>query len=180
MMERPDLEKLAVIRYPDPLLKKPSVEITEVDSFLDELVCRMAELMEQERGMGLAGPQVGLNYRIVIGNPTMEPGKYEVLINPVILKREGRLIGQEGCLSVPGVFANVKRAERVVVRAMRPSGETVEFEAEGLPARLWQHEIDHLDGALFVDRLSTAARILIRNSLKELERAYERDSNSGG
>ena len=179
MNNYPDLDKLSILRYPDPVLAKPSVPVEKVDSFFGELTARMAELMEKERGMGLAGPQVGLNYRIVIGNPTLEPGKYEVLINPVILKRDGKAVAQEGCLSVPGVFANVKRAEHVVVRATLPNGETVEFEADGLPARLWQHEIDHLDGALFVDRLSTAARILIRNSLSELERAHERDRDSG-
>ena len=127
----------------------------------------------------MAAPQVGLNCRFIIGNPTMEPGKYETLINPVILKRDGKVADQEGCLSVPGVFANVKRAEHVVVRATLLNGKTVEFEAEGLPARLWQHEIDHLDGALFVDRLSTAARILIRNSLRELERVHELNRDFG-
>ena len=179
MQDHPDLKTLSILRYPDPTLRRTSVAIEEINSFLDEMAARMAELMQDEQGVGLAAPQVGWHYRFVVANPTMEPGKFEAVMNPVIIEREGKVVDQEGCLSVPGVFAKVRRAERVRVRASRINGETIEFEAEGFPARLWQHEVDHLEGALFVDRLSPATRILVRDSLKELERIHREKLDSG-
>ena len=96
MDEYPDLKSLHILRYPDPLLREHSREIDRVDSFLDEMAARMAELMQGEKGMGLAAPQVGWQYRMVIGNPTLEPGKFEVLVNPVIIERWGKVAGEEG------------------------------------------------------------------------------------
>jgi len=173
MRDYPDIKSLRIRRYPDPVLRRPSDEVREVSSFLDELAARMAELMNEEKGIGLAAPQVGWNYRMVVANPTLEPGRWEAVINPVIISKDGRTVEQEGCLSVPGVYAKVRRAERVRVRAQRLNGETIEFEAEGLPARLWQHELDHLEGALFLDRLSAASRILVRKALKDLEQRLQ-------
>ncbi len=178
MNDYPDLKTLHILRYPDPVLRRSCEEVRDVNSFLDEMVARMSELMQEEKGIGLAAPQVGWNYRLIVANPTMAPGKFEVLINPVIVRRVGRLAAEEGCLSVPGVFAKVRRAEKVTVRGMRLNGETVEYEAEGLPARLWQHEVDHLEGALFVDRISLAGRILIRSNLRDLERRFARQQDA--
>ena len=172
MEDYPDLKSLHILHYPDPLLREQSQTIREINSFLDEMVARMAELMQDEKGVGLAAPQVGWRFRMVVANPTMEPRKVEALINPVIVKRWGNVVGDEGCLSVPGIFAKVKRAERILIRGTRLDNSAVEFEAEGFPARLWQHELDHLEGSLFVDRIGPTSKILIRNSLRELEQQY--------
>jgi len=180
MQDYPDLTKLRILRYPDPMLHKHAEEIREVNSFLKEMTARMAELMQEEKGIGLAAPQVGWRFRLALVNPTMEPGKFEPFLNPVIIERKGKVLGEEGCLSVPGVFAKVKRAEKVRVRATRLDGETVEFESEGLAARLWQHELDHFEGTLFVERLGPATRILIKDSLSELERRYVEKAASPG
>lgn len=158
-----------ILRYPDPLLRRQCEPVKEISTFLDEMAACMAELMQAERGIGLAAPQVGWRFRMAVLNPALEPGKFEAVINPAIIKREGKVLEEEGCLSVPGVFANVRRAERVRVRATRLNGETVEFDAEGLAARLWQHELDHFDGTLFVDRLSTGSKILVQGALRDLE-----------
>lgn len=171
-MKYPKLEKLHILHYPDPRLRLKAEDLAKADAFLKELSERMAELMYGERGIGLASPQVGLSMRfIVLGDPAQE-GKYEAFINPVILSKEGQQVGEEGCLSVPGVWAKVKRAEKVIVRATRLNGETVEMAAEGFVARAWQHEIDHLDGGLFVDRVGPAGRIVIAGKLRDMEQGF--------
>ena len=167
-VQYPDLKTLRVLRYPAPALREHAARIKEINTFLRELSERMSELMRQEKGVGLAATQVGWPFRFMLINTTAEPGKVETFINPVILAKRGKLFEEEGCLSVPGVFAKVHRAEIVTVRATLPSGETVEMEAQGLIARAWQHEIDHLDGTLFVDRLSPAAKIVIEPKLQEM------------
>ena len=172
MSKRPDLKTLHVLHYPNPALREVSKQIAEINSFLGEMSARMAEVMQEEKGVGLAAPQVGWPFRLTVINPTLEPGKCETYINPVIIHREGKMVGDEGCLSVPGVFAKVRRAEKVRVRATLLRGETVEFDAEGLAARMWQHEMDHFEGALFLDRIGPAAKILLRRSLRDLEARY--------
>jgi peptide deformylase len=171
-MKYPKLEKLHILHYPDPRLRVKAGDLEKADSFLKELSDRMAELMYGERGIGLASTQVGLTFRfVVLGSPD-EPGKYEAFINPVILSKEGQQVAEEGCLSVPGVWAKVKRAEKVVVRATRLNGEQVELQAEGFLARAWQHEIDHLEGGLFVDRVGPASRIVLAGKLREMEQKF--------
>jgi len=167
-VQYPDLKTLHVLRYPSPALREHAAQIAEINSFLREMSDRMAELMREEKGIGLAATQVGWPFRFVLINTTPEPGKIETFINPVILSKRGKLFEEEGCLSVPGLFAKVRRAEIVTVRATLPSGETVEMEAQGLVARAWQHELDHLDGTLFVDRLSPTAKIVIEPKLQEM------------
>jgi len=169
----PDLKKLRIVHYPAPVLRQHADRIGEVNQFLDEMAARMTELMRREEGVGLAAPQVGWPFRFVIVNTTLAPGGEQAFVNPVIVRRQGRMLEQEGCLSVPGIFAKVRRAEKVCVRATLVNGEEVELEAKGLAARAWQHELDHLDGALFVDRLSPATKILIAPRLRDLERAYQ-------
>jgi peptide deformylase len=175
-VQYPDLKTLHVLRYPAPALREHAAQIAEINSFLSEMSDRMAELMREEKGIGLAATQVGWPFRFVVLNTTSEPGKAETFINPVILSKRGKLFEEEGCLSVPGVFAKIRRAEIVTVRAMLPSGETVEMEAQGLVARAWQHELDHLDGTLFVDRLSPTAKIVIEPQLQEMA---EREGKKG-
>ena len=172
MLKRPRLETLRILQYPDPRLREEAKPIKELDGYLKELAHRMDELMKEAGGVGLAATQVGLGIRVIIMNPTPEPDKVETYINPVILSKEGRVMEEEGCLSLPGIFSKVRRSERVRVRAQLPNGETIEMEADGLAARAWQHEIDHLDGGLFVDRIGPAARIILRNKLKTLEEDF--------
>ena len=179
MKKYPDLKTLQILEYPDPKLREHARRIAEINAFLQEMSERMAELMRESSGMGLAATQVGWPFRFVVLAPNPEEERVETYVNPVILSREGKTVQQEGCLSVPGVLAKVRRAQRVRVRATRADGETVEMEAEGLLARAWQHEIDHLEGGLFVDRLSPAARILVRGRLRELEAGYPRRRKPG-
>ena len=168
-MKYPKLEKLHILHYPDPRLREHAENMRKIDSFLKELAGRMNELMDEAQGVGLAAPQLGCPFRLVVLNTEREPGHGRAFINPVIVAREGRELGEEGCLSVPGVWAKVRRATKVRVRALTPEGEEVEMEAEGLLARAWQHELDHLEGGLFVDRIGTAARIMLSSRLRELE-----------
>jgi peptide deformylase len=167
-VQYPDLKTLRVLRYPAPALREHAARIKEINSFLREMSDRMTELMRQEKGVGLAATQVGWPFRFVVINTTSEPGKVETFINPVIIAKRGKLFEEEGCLSVPGLFAKVRRAEIVTVRATLPTGETVEMEAQGLVARAWQHELDHLDGTLFVDRLTPTAKLIIEPKLQEM------------
>lgn len=170
--KRPKLETLRILQYPDPRLREQAAEIKEIDSFLKELAHRMDELMKEAGGVGLAATQVGLGIRFIVMNPTPEVDTVQTFINPVILTKDGRAVEEEGCLSLPGIFTKVRRAARVRVRAQMPDGETVEMDADGLAARAWQHEIDHLEGGLFVDRIGPAARIILRNKLKTLEEDF--------
>jgi len=174
MSSYPDLGKLRILHYPDPRLRERARAVREVNRFLQEMAERMAELMLEAQGIGLAATQVGWPYRFVILKPSPESDEIQALVNPVILTRQGRVMEAEGCLSLPGVFAKVRRAERVRVRAALPDGTPVEIEAEGLAARAWQHELDHLEGTLFVDRLGPAAKIAVSGRLRELERMYRR------
>ena len=167
-VQYPDLKTLHILRYPAPALREHAARIREINSFLGELSHRMAELVREEKGVGLAATQIGWPFRFILINTTGEPEKVQAFINPVILARRGKLFEEEGCLSVPGVFAKVRRAEIVTVRAMLPSGETVQMEAQGLVARAWQHELDHLDGTLFVDRLNPTAKLIVEPKLQEM------------
>ena len=122
MLKRPKLETLRILQYPDPRLREQAAEIKQIDSFLKELSHRMDELMKEAGGVGLAATQVGLGIRFVVMNPTPEPDKLQVYINPVILAKEGRQAEEEGCLSLPGIFTKVRRSARVRVRAQLPDG----------------------------------------------------------
>lgn len=171
-IERPDISALTILRYPDKRLRIRAADLPGVDGFIGEIAHRMGELMLAKEGIGLAATQVGWPYRVVVVNPTLEPGKNMALVNPILVEREGRIEEEEGCLSVPGIRASVVRAERAKVRATLLTGEQVEFEVEGLASRLIQHELDHLEGRLFVDRVPTAARNLVKRRLKDLARGH--------
>jgi len=178
-MKYPKLERLQILHYPDPHLREKAVDLTDVGNFLKELTERMSELMFGAKGIGLASTQVGWPFRFIVLGSLTEEGKSEGYINPVILSRQGRQVAEEGCLSVPGIWAKVRRAERVRVRATRIDGERIEFDAEGMAARAWQHELDHLEGGLFVDRVGPAARIVIAGRLREMEEHYVPPDDEG-
>ena len=169
-LENIDLSALTITRYPAGVLAQPTRLVEVFDEKLAALTRRMFELMYQAKGVGLAGTQVGLSLRLFVANPNGAPGEGEaVYVNPRILSMDGSAVGEEGCLSVPGIQVKIKRATRVTIRAQDLSGKEFEQTGEGLLARIFQHETDHLDGTLVVNRMSVVARLANRRTLKELE-----------
>jgi len=170
-----DLPRLRIVKYPDPVLRRPCEEVVDFDQDLRALAERMFTLMYQARGVGLAAPQVGVPIRLFVFNPTGEPGENEnVCINPRLLGQEGLVVEEEGCLSLPNVICKVRRFAQVTLEAQDLQGAAQEFKAEGLPARILQHELDHLNGVLLIDRMSPVAKLANRRALRDLEEAYER------
>jgi peptide deformylase len=157
---------LKVRKYGDPVLRRRAAEVREITPEIDKTIADMIETMYDEAGIGLAAPQVGISLRLmVIGHDQgREP---RVLVNPVIVGRGGQLTAEEGCLSIPGVFAQVTRAEWVDVEAKDVDGQPVKVHGRGLLARVLQHEIDHLDGVLFIDHLDPVARDRIKRRIKK-------------
>ena len=145
---------LPILRYPDPRLHTVAAPVGRVDDEIRRLIADMAETMYEAPGIGLAATQVDVHKRIVVIDVSEDKSGLMALINPEILERSGEQVCEEGCLSVPGIYEKVSRAERVKVRALNEKGESFEFEADGLLAVCVQHEIDHLDGKVFVEDLS--------------------------
>lgn len=157
--------------YPDKVLRRPAGEIdpSRVDEEVARLASGLLQTMYAGRGVGLAGPQVAVPLRMITVDPEPEKQNGTVMLNPVIVARSGRRIDEEGCLSVPDIRGKVQRSGRVSVEYVTLEGEKTGLEAEGMLARILQHEIDHLDGILFIDRLSPAGKLAIRQALKRLE-----------
>jgi len=161
---------LDILVYPDPALKRKSLPVTKLSEDVVSLLDGMAQAMRDADGVGLAAPQVGKNIRvIVIDMPLPEEDKREFyeLINPEIVSSRGFQIGEEGCLSVPGFFANIRRKEHVRVSALDRRGNRFTIDADGMLSRVLQHEIDHLDGILFFDRLGKLKRDLLVKQINE-------------
>lgn len=165
---------LNVLKFPDERLRTVAVPIKVVDSRVQQIVDDMFDTMHEEKGVGLAATQVDIHERIVVMDVSEDQNEPHVLINPEIIRKEGTIISEEGCLSVPNNYAKVERAERVTVRALNRDGEQYEMDAEGLLARCIQHELDHLEGKLFVDYLSPLKRQRIK---KKLEKELRYQSN---
>ncbi|HEB76045.1 MAG TPA: peptide deformylase [Nitrospirae bacterium] len=155
---------LEIKKYPDPVLKRKALSVEEVDGALQRLIDDMIETMYAAPGIGLAAPQVGESKRVIVVHVKLKEEEHPliVLLNPEIIERDGKVVSEEGCLSVPGYVSNIERAAAVRVRGLDREGRSVEIEAEGLLARALQHEIDHLDGLLFVDRMSPIKREFFR------------------
>lgn len=156
--------------YGDPILRQKAEPVSASTAETRKLVEAMFECLYREAGVGLAAPQVGLSQRLFIvdvGEEDAERVK-RAFVNPVIVERSGTMVGEEGCLSIPGLRADVKRAARIVVEATDENGAPFRLEAEGLLSRAIQHETDHLDGILFVDRLSAIHRKLMEGKLKKV------------
>lgn len=164
-----------IVKYPDHVLSKPGEPVTEFDEDLNTLVEEMFESMYAAHGIGLAAPQIGLSKRLTVidVNFKKDPADKLVLINPEIVEREGKQFEEEGCLSLPEIREKVTRAAKVKVRAQNVAGEWFEVEGEELLARALQHEIDHLDGILFLDRLSRLKRELVVRKIKKLQKNGE-------
>ena len=167
------LDKLTVIHYPDPRLRKPCAPVTRFDADLAAFATRMLELMHAGRGVGLAAPQVGVLKRMFVMNHTDDPKDDMVLINPEIRDMHGSREAEEGCLSLPEVYVHVRRASRCRVVAQDVRGEPFEREGEDLLGRIWQHETDHLNGILILDRMGPSERIATKKRLTELEAEYK-------
>jgi len=167
---------LRIITYPDPKLRKKSTPVKKINADIEKLLDDMAETMYDAPGVGLAAPQVGFNLRIcIIDVSPKEENSHGLieLINPMIISSQGVQIEEEGCLSIPGFACEVKRKAKVRVRAINRGGEPFEMEGTGLLARAFQHEIDHLDGVLFIDRLSKLRRELLK---KKIEKALGKEA----
>lgn len=173
---------LQIVKYPHPALRYASRPVTRIDDDLRAIVREMFTLMYEARGVGLAANQVALPFRFFILNITADPEQKDqelVFINPEIVKRRSAVEDEEGCLSLPGLYADVRRAKKIKVRAFNLAGDPVEIEAEELLGRAIQHEIDHVDGRLFIDHLGPLARHSIKGPLKAFEKEF-REAQAGG
>ncbi len=164
------MAKLPVLHFPDPRLRKKAVAITSIDEAIRELAHDMLETMYHEGGIGLAATQVDIQKRLVVMDLSEERNDPVFLINPEILASEGKEEMQEGCLSVPDFYDTVQRAERIRFRYQALDGEVIERDADGLLAVCVQHEIDHLNGKLFIDYLSPLKRQRIKKKLEKQEK----------
>ncbi len=159
-----------IVLYPDPVLRRPALPVERFDAELEQLISDLAETMYAAPGVGLAAPQVGVELRVAVVDPS--PGtsesKLHVLVNPTIVDSEGRQSGDEGCLSIPGLTDRVDRPESIRIAGFTLAGEPVALAASGFLARAFCHEIDHLDGILFFDRLTGLRKELAQRRLRKL------------
>jgi peptide deformylase len=172
--EQPDVDPahLTLVKYPEPVLRKVCAPVADFDDTLARIAARMLAVMHEHNGVGLAGPQIGLGMRLFVCNPTGGPEDDRVYVNPELADLDGFVESEEGCLSIPEVNVMMRRARVVTVAATTVAGEPVRERAEDLLARVWQHEIDHLDGKLIIDHMSEADRLANRRALKQLEEQY--------
>lgn len=171
---------LEIVHYPNPSLRERSEEIHEITDEVRAKVRDMIPLMYADDGIGLAAPQVGWNVRLFVMNLQGEEGCGDelVVINPEIVEKSGQQVGEEGCLSLPGVHGDVVRSQRIVLKGQDLDGNELEIEAEDLAARCFQHENDHLNGILFIDKLSPVEKEKNALVLEDLERAWQERSEA--
>lgn len=165
-------EHLAIVHYPHDVLRQKAEPIAEVTDEVKEVATKMIELMHQAPGVGLAAPQVGLPWRMFVANPTGEEGDDRVYINPELSGAGGgNAARDEGCLSLPNITVEVTRPAEITIRATNLEGKAFEESGGDLLARIWQHEYDHLDGVLIIDKMSPMDRMANKRAIKELEEA---------
>lgn len=167
-----DPATLSIVHYPHPALRKVSRAVTSFDQPLRRLAGRMFELMREDRGVGLAAPQVGINLRIFVINPTGKPEDDRVYVNPELSEPAGEEEAEEGCLSLPEIRVEVVRSRALTMRAQNLDGEYFHEQADGYVARIWQHENDHLDGILLLDKMGPLDKLAARKQLRKLEDAF--------
>ena len=170
------MAKLNILEFPDPRLAKVATAVEDFDKALKKLVEDMTETMYSAHGIGLAATQVNVHKRLLVLDISENQDQPRVYINPQILDQSGEQNHEEGCLSVPGVYANIKRAENVTVRAQDIDGNTFEEQLEGLHAVCVQHEMDHLIGRLFVDYLSPLKRNMVRKKLEKQRKVAAKEA----
>jgi peptide deformylase len=168
---------MEIKKYGDSVLREKSLPVSEITPEIQKIIDEMIGIMYRAPGVGLAAPQIGISQRIIVADPSegKEIGRLLVLINPAIVSAEGEIVAEEGCLSVPDVTAEVKRSSRVIVEGLNRQGRKVQIEGENHLARILQHEIDHLEGVLFIDRLGFFERqMLLRKWRKRHRKSHAR------
>ncbi len=173
---------MKIVQYPHPALRHKADPVTSISKELHLQVGGMLELMYANEGLGLAAPQIATPNRVLVMNFTGDPLQKEqecVAINPVILEMKGSIEDREGCLSFPDVFSRVRRAKSVRVQAYNLKGELYEMHASELIARIWQHEIDHLDGILFIDKMNMLGRLNTRRAIDDFIAAFQKAKEKG-
>ena len=173
---------MKIVEYPHPALRYPARPLTSIDEKVRTQAKQMLELMYKARGLGLAYNQVALPYQLIVINRTADPTQTEaeqVLINPILIERKGSMEGEEGCLSFPELYAKVRRSKTIKARAYNLKGELIEINCSDLPSRLIQHEVDHLHGVLFIDKMGHIARMSSRGAIKDFERKYRKAQERG-
>ena len=173
---------MKLVHYPHPALRHPARPLTSIDKELRLQCGQMIEVMYEARGLGLAATQVALPFQLLVMNITGDPeqkDREEILINPVIVERKGIVEDEEGCLSFPGLYQKIRRAKTLKVQAYDIKGQLVEKVVQDLEARAWQHEIDHLNGVLFIDKMGTIAKLASRGALREFEREFRKAQERG-
>lgn len=173
---------MRIVKYPHPTLRHKSKPLRRVDRELLAIVRQMFDLMYEHNGVGLAANQVDLPYRLFILNPESDDANKDgelVFINPVITQRKGMVEQEEGCLSFPEIYAPVRRPDKITITAYNLAGQEVTYNADGLLARAAQHEYEHLDGVLFIDRLTPTNRLKIKEDLADLELEFQGDRQRG-
>jgi peptide deformylase len=168
-------EPLKIIFWPDPRLRQISKAVKVFNEELRGLSARMFELMRENKGVGLAAPQVGKNIRLFVMNATGEPDADKVYVNPTLFDADGEEEAEEGCLSLPDIRIDVLRNKTMRIAAFDLEGNPFEQIESGFPARVWQHEFDHLNGVMLVDRMGPVAKMANRRILKDLEEKYEKE-----
>lgn len=173
---------LEIVHYPHPVLRHVSKPIRRVDNQLRAWVAEMIDLMYEHEGVGLAANQVALPYRLFVMNPTgdsQQPEEERVIINPVLSRAKGTQVREEGCLSLPGVHADVIRSKSIHLEGYDLEGNEISVDLVDFPARVVQHETDHLDGRLFIDRLAPSVQATLRDLVAEFEIDYESRLETG-
>jgi len=174
---------MQIVPYPHPALAFKSVDVTQIDATLRKIIRQMFDLMYEAKGIGLAANQVGLPFRFFVVNLQARPGLPDeelTFLNPVILRKRGSELGEEGCLSLPGLYGDVRRAEALVVEAFDLNGQAFQMELDDLEARVIQHEHDHLDGIMFTDRMrdeGTSAKLDLE--IPKFIAAYQQAQRAG-
>ncbi len=173
---------MKIVRYPHPALRQRSRPLTSIDNEVRKQAEEMLNLMYEAKGLGLASNQVALPYQMLVINPKADPNEKEfeaVCINPVIVDRKGMQEGEEGCLSFPELFQKVRRPKTVTVECYNLQGEHIRITGSDLLARLLIHEIDHLEGVLFIDKMGTIAKLASRGMIREFEHQFRKAQERG-
>lgn len=165
-----DVERLSLVYYPDPVLRQKAQPIQQITDEVRAVAMRMIQIMHEAPGVGLAAPQVGLSWRLFVARPGGEADRDYVFINPV-LKDPTRELSDydEGCLSLPNITAPIRRPKGVTIEALDLDGNPVRIRSDEFPARVWQHEFDHLEGVLILDRMAQIDRVANKSAIRELE-----------
>jgi len=165
-----DPNAIEIVLYPDPALRRRAEPVESVDDTVRAVADRMLELMHQAHGVGLAAPQVGLSWRLFVANPSGDPGDDRVFVNPVLLDPHEEIEAHhEGCLSIPHVTAQIRRPRAIRIQAVDLEGQPIDAYSEDLAARVWQHEFDHLNGVLILDKMNVMDKMANKRAIQDLE-----------